>query len=134
MASLRNLTENALVDWLNSQTIGATAVASVVATDKTPPIVICRVVSCEEEPFQSGNYRVACSVVVKDTASTTSTFDDICEAVRGALWRDDIHDQLNTISTGLTVIAASSPHKMEYDVDEDCWVETQSLELYAYPT
>jgi len=134
MATLRNLTENALADYLNTQTVGATAYASVVATDKPAPIIICRVAGCEEEPLQSGNYRVDCQVIVKDTAATDSTFDTISEAVRTALWISDLHTQLNAVASGLTVIGASAPHKMEYDVDDDCWVETQHVELYAMPS
>lgn len=100
--------------------------------DKTAPCVVCTVTTADEDPPFSGNYRVSCTISVKDSAAANSTMDDIADAVRDAIWKSDLATSLNAQAIGtLTVIAASAPHRIEYTQDGDCWIETQTIELYC---
>jgi len=135
MASLRSLVETALTNYLTDQSVGATVYSGLVSTDKDLPCVICQASAAEEDPIYSGNYRVECSVMVKDTAAAGSVFDAVAEAVRDALRIDNasLAAALEAQSTALTVFAASAPHRQEWSTEEDCWVENNLVELYCCP-
>lgn len=132
MSSLRAKVESAVVAYLTGESVGATCYAGFSASDKAVPCVICSARSAEEDPPFSGNYRLTLVVEVKDTLDG-SDLDSVANNVRSALWADDAAAAIVSNGSELMVWGLSAPHRMEWSVEEDCQVETHTIELYCAP-
>jgi hypothetical protein len=130
MASLRELIESAFVTHLGAAGLVATITGGMSGATKDAPSVVARVASVREEPQRSGNYEAECEIIVKSAGDITA-HNTLCEAVRTSIWIDDLAAQLNASVAGLTVFGVMSPHEIDYDTDDDCWVETHKLSVYA---
>lgn len=132
MATLRSLVESAFVDYLDAQSLTATVYSGVGAEDKAAPAVIVRLTQATEDPYKSGNYRATVEIMVKSVAADDDgAHEALCLAVKNAIWRDDIEAQLEAANPDLRVFGGSAPHQIAYDTDGDCWVETQTVEVYC---
>ncbi len=131
MAQLRKLFETAGKVALDGQSLGATVFTGHGYDTKTVPAIIFRAVSAEEEPFKSGNFRLKCAIDIKDTASATSTHDDIVDAVTDFVFSDAFKPALE--AGGITVWDISAPPALEWKTEGDCWVDTLNIELYCCP-
>lgn len=132
MASLRNLVEGAIKALLDDADLDATVYLGQSGATKETPAVIVRLVSAEEEPLQSGNYNGTVEVSVRSKAVSDPTdHDALCDAVRDVIWTDDLPGELMAQESGLHVFGHNTPHASECDVEEDCWVEKHTVELYC---
>ena len=131
MASLRSLIETALAGYISNLSLSANVYTGFDTDEKAFPAIICSAASAEEDPQGSGNYRVQCKVEVKDLASS-GNFDTLSAAVRDALNISDLNVELS--SSTLTVWGQSGPIQLAWETQDDAWVETISVELYAAPT
>lgn len=130
MASLRAKAENAVTTHLSDSGVTVPIYKGFAGTDKEVPCVVVVVRRAEEEPYQSGNYRVLVDIHIKGDPDA-SVFDPLAEAVRGYLWNDGLAASLQASETDFRVFGASAPHVMEWTEDGDIWVETQTVELYC---
>jgi len=130
---LRRLIETAFTSYLSGQVTGTTNIYEGMDTaTKASPCIICQATGAEEEPYQSGNFRVSVEITVKAIAKDgVEQFDSLCDEVRTAIAIDDIHTHLQAAVTGLTVWGTSSEMKMDWDTEEDCWIEKTQIEVYA---
>lgn len=137
MSTLRARIEAAGVAYLKSISPGleADVVPGHIPTDKTAPLVVFSVRTMTEEPPYSGNFRVSCTVEVKQHADPANydPDDTLQEAVLGAIWVNDLADQLTTNKglEPLVIWSASAPLQIEHSTSDDFWIETLTLELYA---
>jgi hypothetical protein len=131
MASLRELVESAFVELLASIDEDCTIYGGVSVETKAAPAVVVRLASATEEPVHSGNYVCSIEVHIKSIATDAAAHNALCSAVRGAIWNDELATGLQTAEPGLRVFGASAPHSIDYDTDDDCWVESQTVELYC---
>jgi hypothetical protein len=137
--TLRGRVETALAGVISAASVGTTNIyKGFQSGDKGEPAVICAVKSAEEEPLRSGNYQVTAEVSVKGNAATDASgtnpltaYETLAANVRNALWIDDLKTQLQNNATGLTVFGVSAPHKIDFDTEEDCWVERHTVEIYC---
>ena len=131
---LRGLVESAFATYLTGAITSTPCniYAGMATGTKEPPCVICKAESGEEDPVQSGNYRVEVSVTAKGMAADgVEAFDTLCDAVREALSVDGLHDTLAAQVTGLAVWGIASEFKMEWDTDEDALTERTVFEVYC---
>lgn len=133
MATIRNLIESAFKDWLDGQSLSATVYKGVSNGTKELPAVICRLADATEEPLQSGNYNCTVEIHIKSNAADDAgEHETLCAAVRDLVWADDLETQLQDASANaLTVFGAAAPHRIEYEQDEDAWVEKHIVDLYC---
>ena len=129
---LRAAVEDALVAYLTAQSVATNIYPGFSASDKSAPCVVAEATSGEEEPMQSGNYKVTVRVVVKGLAADgIDAFNTICDATRDALQVDGLHDSLNAVATDLTVFGVASSNTISWATEEDCWTETTEVQLYC---
>lgn len=132
MASLRKLVESAFVGYLDTLGLSATVYSGVDADTKDAPAVIVKLAQATENPQFSGDYKCTVEVSCKSIAADGDTdHDALCVAVRDALWDSDLPAYLQQEQTGLRVFGLAAPHQLNFDVDGDCWVETQTVELWC---
>jgi hypothetical protein len=131
MASIRHLIEHAFKDWLDGQSLSATVFTGVSASTKSLPAVIVRLADATEEPIYSGNYNCTVEIRIESAAASGETaHESLCSTVRNLIWADDLKANLETAGA-LTVFGAASPHKVEYDTEEDAWIERHTVDLYC---
>ena len=129
-SSIRGKVESAVAQLLTAAGVSP-VYQGFAGTDKAGTCVIAKARRAEEEPQESGNYKVTVDVFVKGPPDTDGAFDTLADAVRDALWRTDLAAQLQSYETTFTVWGATAPHVMEWTEDGDLWIETQIIELYC---
>ena len=130
--SLRSLVEEAFVDYLTAQAVATNVYAGVAAGDKAAPCVICEAVSAEEDPIDSGNFRVVVRITTKALAEDgADAYNLTTDNVARAIYIATLPTQLNAVAVGLTVIGASTGGSYTWGVDEDCWAEAFQVEIYC---
>jgi len=131
MASLRKLVESAFTTYLAGESVGCPVYEGIAASDKEAPCVVCAVDSMQEEPLKSGNYSVQVSIQIAASAEDSSAFDDICEAVKTAIYNDELETSLQSAQSGLTVWGVAAPDQVQYSQDEDAWVATHQIVIFC---
>lgn len=131
MASLRKLVESAFANHLSGENVGCPVYEGIAASDKEAPCVVCAVDSMQEEPIKSGNYEVQVTIQIAASAEESSAFDEICEAVKNAIFNDELETSLEAAQTGLSVWGVSAPDQVQYTQDEDAWVATHRISIYC---
>lgn len=136
MATLRNLVETALSEYLGGQIDGTDNVYPGFATgDKVAPCVICRAVSAEEEHLNSGVYRVTCRIETHAMAANGETaFDALCAEVQTALSASNLNVLLQNAATGLTVWGTAMDGRLSWDTQDDAWIEAIEIQLVCAAT
>ncbi len=131
MASLRKLAESAFATYLAGENVGCPVYEGIASSDKEAPCVVCAVDSMQEEPIKSGNYSVNVTIQIAASAEESSAFDEICEAVKTAIFNDELEASLQSAQSGLTVWGVAAPDQVQYTQDEDAWVATHQLVIYC---
>ena len=130
--SLRSLVEEAFADYLIAQAVTTNVYAGVAPGDKAAPCVVCEAVSAEEDPIDTGNFRVLVRITCKGLAADgASAFNQMTDNVNRAIYVSTLPTLLQAQATGLVVIGISTGGALRWEVDQDCWTESFELEAYC---
>ena len=133
MANLRNLVESAWAGYLSASGITANIYKGFASGDKASPAVICKAVSAEETHANSGNWDVQVKISSRASFDYGLTdFDMLCNGVAALVYATDLNTQLIANQSGLMVWGTAADGRMEWDVDEDCWIENLTVSMVCW--
>lgn len=132
--SLRSQVEEAWRNYLKPRVpaVRDNVFAGISNGDKAAPCIICEAISAEEDPIDSGNFRVSCRITCQGMAADgVDSFNETTDGVARSVYVSGLPSLLQGATTGLVVIGVSTGGSFKSQIDLDCWSEALELEVYC---